>query len=110
MSRTYGQFAPSAGHAVSERAAPAICARRPHGRADTPELALSSPVRHNASEFSVHVGGLHSATKRRFGRRRQMCRIRAHLQWDDRLDAIPPLAGSLLALISLFIVLTIVAR
>jgi hypothetical protein len=39
-----------------------------------------------------------------------MCRIRAHMQWDDRLDAIPPLAGSLLALISLFIVLTIVAR
>jgi hypothetical protein len=39
-----------------------------------------------------------------------MCRIRAHLKWDDRLDAIPPLAGSLLALISLFIVLTIVAR
>jgi hypothetical protein len=39
-----------------------------------------------------------------------MCRIRAHLKWDDRLDAIPPLAGSLLALISLFIVLTLVAR
>jgi hypothetical protein len=39
-----------------------------------------------------------------------MCRIRAELKWDDRLDAIPPLAGSLLALISLFIVLTLVAR
>ena len=39
-----------------------------------------------------------------------MCRIRAELKWDDRLDAIPPLAGSLLALISLFIVLTLVVR
>jgi hypothetical protein len=39
---------------------------------------------------------------------RQMCREIAHLQWDDRLDVIPPLAGSLVAFISLFIVVTIV--
>ena len=39
-----------------------------------------------------------------------MCRIRAHLQWDDRLDAIPPLAGALVALISMFVVLTLVVR
>ena len=23
-----------------------------------------------------------------------MCRMKAHLRWDDRLDAIPPLAGA----------------
>jgi hypothetical protein len=33
-----------------------------------------------------------------------MCREIAHLQWDDRLDVIPPLAGSLGAFTSLFIV------
>jgi hypothetical protein len=36
-----------------------------------------------------------------------MCRMKAHLKWDDRLDAIPPLAGSLVAFISLFVVLAI---
>ena len=36
--------------------------------------------------------------------------IKAHRKWDDRLDAIPPLAGSLAALISLLIVLTITVR
>jgi hypothetical protein len=39
-----------------------------------------------------------------------MCRMKAHLRWDDRLDAIPPLAGPLIALISMFIVLTLVVR
>ena len=33
-----------------------------------------------------------------------------HPRWDDRLDAIPPLAGSFVAFISLLIVLMIVAR
>jgi hypothetical protein len=33
-----------------------------------------------------------------------------HLRWDDRLDAIPPLAGSFVAFISLMIVLTIAVR
>jgi len=32
-----------------------------------------------------------------------------HLRWDDRLDAIPPLAGSFVAFISLLIVMTIEA-
>jgi hypothetical protein len=36
--------------------------------------------------------------------------IKLHPRWDDRLDAIPPLAGSLVAFISLFIVLMIVIR
>ena len=39
-----------------------------------------------------------------------MRRTKAHLKWDDRLDAVPPLAGTLVALISLFIVLMVVAR
>jgi hypothetical protein len=39
-----------------------------------------------------------------------MCRMKAHLRWDDRLDAIPPLADPLIALISMFIVLTLVVR
>jgi len=33
-----------------------------------------------------------------------------HPKWDDRLDAIAPLAGSFVAFISLLIVLTIVGR
>ena len=39
-----------------------------------------------------------------------MCRMKGHLHWDDRLDAVPPLAGTLLAFVSLFIVLMIVMR
>jgi hypothetical protein len=39
-----------------------------------------------------------------------MCRMKAHVRWDDRLDAIPPLVGPLVALISMFIVLTLVVR
>jgi len=39
-----------------------------------------------------------------------MCRDIANLQWDDRLHVIPPLAGSLVTFVSLFIVLTIVVR
>ena len=39
-----------------------------------------------------------------------MCLAKLHPNWDDRLDAIPPLAGSFVAFISLLIVLTIVAR
>lgn len=38
-----------------------------------------------------------------------MPRMKADLKWDDRLDALPPLAGSLIAFISLAIVLTITA-
>jgi len=33
-----------------------------------------------------------------------MCRIKAQPKWDDRLDAIPPLAGTLVAFISLLFV------
>ena len=39
-----------------------------------------------------------------------MCRMKTHLRWDDRFDAIPPLAGALVALISMFVVLTLVVR
>jgi len=39
-----------------------------------------------------------------------MCLTKRHLKWDDRLDAIPPLAGSLVAFISLLIVLAIAVR
>ena len=39
-----------------------------------------------------------------------MCRLRADLKWDERLDAVPPLAGALLAFVSLLIVLAIIAR
>ena len=39
-----------------------------------------------------------------------MCRMKTHLKWDDRLDAIPPLAGALLAFLSLFFVLMVVMR
>jgi hypothetical protein len=38
-----------------------------------------------------------------------MRRTKLHLRWDDRLDAIPPLAGSVVAFISLMIAMTIVA-
>jgi hypothetical protein len=60
--------------------------------------------------LSATIGDLHSATKRRVERSRQMCGTKAHLKWDDRLHAIPPLGGSLVAFISVFIVLTIVMR
>jgi hypothetical protein len=39
-----------------------------------------------------------------------MRRTKLHPKWDDRLDAIPPLAGSVVAFISLLIVLTIAVR
>ena len=39
-----------------------------------------------------------------------MCRMKAQLKWDDRLDAIPPLAGTLVAFISLLFVAIIVMR
>jgi hypothetical protein len=39
-----------------------------------------------------------------------MCRMKADLKWDDRLDAFPPLAGALFAFLSLFFVLMIVMR
>jgi hypothetical protein len=62
------------------------------------------------TEFSSRIGGLLFATKRRVARRRTMCRMKADLKWDDRLDAIPPLAGTLFAFLSLFFVLMIVMR
>ena len=37
-----------------------------------------------------------------------MCRMKSHLHWDDRL--VPPLAGTLLAFVSLLIVLMLVMR
>ena len=37
-----------------------------------------------------------------------MCRIKAQPKWDDRLDANPPLAGTLVAFISLLFVAIIV--
>ena len=36
--------------------------------------------------------------------------IKLHPRWDDRLDAILPLAGAFVAFISLLIVLTIAVR
>jgi len=39
-----------------------------------------------------------------------MRHMKIHPRWDDRLDAIPPLAGTLVAFISMFIVLTFVVR
>jgi hypothetical protein len=39
-----------------------------------------------------------------------MCRMKAHQKWDDRVDAIPPLAGALFAFLSLFFVLMVVMR
>ena len=39
-----------------------------------------------------------------------MCRMKAPPKWDDRLDAIPPLAGTLVAFISLLFVAMIVMR
>ena len=39
-----------------------------------------------------------------------MCLTKLHSNWDDRLDAIPPLAGSLVAFVSLLIVLLVMAR
>jgi hypothetical protein len=39
-----------------------------------------------------------------------MCRLKTDLKWDDRLDAVPPLAGALIAFVSLLIVLAITAR
>ena len=39
-----------------------------------------------------------------------MCRMKAGPKWDDRLDAIPPLAGTLVAFISLLFVAMIVMR
>lgn len=33
-----------------------------------------------------------------------MCRTKSQPKWDDRLDAIPPLAGTLVAFISLLFV------
>jgi len=39
-----------------------------------------------------------------------MRHMKIHPRWDDRLDAIPPLAGTLVALISMLIVLNFVAR
>ena len=37
-----------------------------------------------------------------------MCRMKARSKWDDRLDAIPPLAGTLVAFISLLFVAILV--
>jgi hypothetical protein len=56
------------------------------------------------------IGDLHSAAKRRVEKEAHMCRMKAHLKWDDRLDAIPPLAGALFAFLSLFFVLMVVMR
>ena len=39
-----------------------------------------------------------------------MRHMKIHPRWDDRLDAIPPLVGTLVALISMFIVLNFVVR
>jgi len=39
-----------------------------------------------------------------------MCRLRNDLKSDERLDAVPPLAGALVAFVSLLIVLAIIAR
>ena len=37
-----------------------------------------------------------------------MCRMNGQSKWDERLDAIPPLAGTLVAFISLLFVAMIV--
>ena len=37
-----------------------------------------------------------------------MCRMNGRSEWDERLDAIPPLAGTLVAFISLLFVAMIV--
>jgi hypothetical protein len=37
-----------------------------------------------------------------------MCRMKTQPKWDDRLDAIPPLAGTLVAFISLLFVAILV--
>jgi hypothetical protein len=39
-----------------------------------------------------------------------MCRMKAQPKWDDRFDAIAPLAGTLAAFISLLFVAIIVLR
>ena len=39
-----------------------------------------------------------------------MCRMKIQPKWDDRLNAIPPLAGTLAAFISLLFVAIIVMR
>jgi hypothetical protein len=64
------------------------------------------------SSYRIFAGHRRSpfATKHRVGRRRQMCRMKARPKWDDRLDAIPPLAGTLVAFISLLFVAMIVMR
>ena len=37
-----------------------------------------------------------------------MCRMKTQPKWDDRLDAIPPLAGTLVAFILLFVAIIVI--